>query len=65
MEKFKDSKSKPNWKNYRKLKNKVRKLTREEIESQENEISKASKSNPNLFWNCVKQKRNELNPYQI
>ena len=55
----KNSKStdlKTNWKKYRKLRNKVRKVTREEIESQENEILKASKSNPKLFWKYAKQK---------
>ena len=31
-------------------------MTREEIEGQENEISKASKSNPELFRSYVKQK---------
>ena len=54
--KLKDNKSKTNWENYRKLKNKARKRTREEIKSQENDISKASKSNQNLCWNYVKQK---------
>ena len=32
-------------------------MTREDIESQENEISKASKSNSKPFWNFVKQKK--------
>ena len=45
---------------YRKLKNKVRKTTREEIEGQENEISKASKSNTELFWSYVKQKSKRI-----
>ena len=31
-------------------------MTKEETVSQENEFSKASKSNPKLFWNYVKQK---------
>ena len=56
IEKFKDKRSETDWENYRKLKNKVRKMTREEIERQEIEISKASKSNPKLVWNYVKQK---------
>ena len=54
--KLKDNWSKTNWENYRKPKNKVRKRTREEIESRENEITKASKSNRNFFWNYVEQK---------
>ena len=56
VEKFKDKRSETDWENYRKLKNKVQKMTREEIERQEIEISKASKSNPKLVWNYVKQK---------
>ena len=35
--KLKDNRSKTNWENYRKLENTVRKITREEIESRENE----------------------------
>ena len=60
--KFKNNKSKTNYcENYRKRKNKVRKKTRDVIESQENEISKDSKSNKKLFWNYVKQNTNKTN----
>ena len=47
---FKDNRFKTNWENNRKLKNKVRKRTRKEIESRENEITKASKSNQKFFF---------------
>ena len=50
--------------NLRKLRNNARKIAREEIESQENESLKASKSNCKPFWSNVKRKtkRTESTP---
>ena len=53
-----------NLRKYKVLRNKVRKLTRQEIEAKEDEISKCVKTNPKLFWSYVSQrtKRHEKIP---
>ena len=44
-----------NLRKYKVLRNKVRKLTRQEIEAKEDEISKCVKTNPKVFWSYVSQ----------
>ena len=41
---------------YKKIRNNIRKITRQKQKTKQNEIAKAAKSNPKKFWTYVKNK---------